>query len=258
MDLAQRLLVVLRDMAVHHHAPLAAIRRLAVLGCSFLVDAPLLAQHLRSAGDAGADRQDAQPVLAGGDHARGRDGAGAGDREMRVAVGREMQPRLLQLEPVGLHGDRLLALEQAHDRLQRLLHAGPLGRGIDAHHVGVRRQRARAAAQHGAAARHVVELHEAVRDHQGVVIGQAGDAGAQTDVARALDGGADEDFRRRDGLPAGGMMLADPGFVVAQLVDPLDQLHVARHRERRVLAHAMERRQEDAERKSLVITGLCH
>ena len=67
------------------------------------------------------------------------------------------------------------------------LHARALGRGLDAHHVGVGRQRARAAAQHGAAARHVVELHEAVRHHQRVVIGQAGDARAQPDVARALD-----------------------------------------------------------------------
>ncbi len=106
-----------------------------------------------------------------------------------------------------------------------------LGRGLDAHHVGVGRQRARAAAQHGAAARHVVELHEAVRHHQRVVIGQAGHARAQPDVARALDRGADEHFRRGDGLPAGGMVLADPGLVEAQLVDPLDQLHVARHAE---------------------------
>ena len=258
MDLAQRLLVVLRHVGVHDDAPLGTVRGLAVLGRRLLVDAPLLAEHLRSAGNAGADREDAQPMLAGRDHARGRDGAGAGDGEMRVAVGREMEPRLLQLEPVGLHRDRLLAFEQAHDRLQRLLHARPLGRGIDAHHVGVGRQRAGAATHHRAAARHVVELHEAVRDHQRVVVGQAGHARAEPDVARALDGGGDENFRRGDGFPAGGVMLADPRLVEAQLVDPLDQLHVARHRERRVFAHAMERRQEDAERQSLVIARLCH
>ena len=53
-------------------------------------------------------------------------------------------------------------------------------------------------------------------------------------------------------------MLADPGLVVAELVDPLDQLHVARHAERRVLADPMERGEEDAERQPLVIAGLCH
>ena len=37
-------------------------------------------------------------------------------------------------------------------------------------------------AEHGAAARHVVELDHAVGDHQGVVIGQRDDAGAELDV----------------------------------------------------------------------------
>ena len=104
-----------------------------------------------------------------------------------------------------------------------------------------------ATAQHHAAFRHVIELHHAVRDHQRMVIRQAGDARAKADVARALDGGADEHFRGRDGLPAGGMMLADPGLVVAQLVDPPDQLHVARHAERRVLADPVEGCEKDAE-----------
>ena len=31
-----------------------------------------------------------------------------------------------------------------------------------------------------------------------------------------------------DQLPARGVVLADPGLVVAQMVEPLDQLHVAR------------------------------
>ena len=52
-------------------------------------------------------------------------------------------------------------------------------RGLDAQHVGVRGQRAGAAAEHRAAAGHVVELHPALRDHERMVVGQAGDAGAQ-------------------------------------------------------------------------------
>jgi len=119
---------------------------------------------------------------------RAREGEGEGS---------EVQPRLLELEPVGLHGDRLLAFQQRHDGGERLLHAVALGRGIDAHHVGVRRQRARAAAQHGPPARHMVELHEAVRDHQRVMIRQAGHARAEADVARSLDGGPEEHLRPR-------------------------------------------------------------
>ena len=134
------------------------------------------------------------PCLPGGDHAERRDRAGDRDLEMRIGVGREMQPRLVQLEPVGLHRDRLLAVQQPHDRVQRLQHARTLRAGFDAQHVGVRRQRARAAAQHGAAARHVVELHEALRHHERMVIRQAGHAGAEPDVLGALGGGGDEQF----------------------------------------------------------------
>ena len=98
-----------------------------------------------------------------------------------------------------------------------LVHHPPLVLGLDAHHVGVRHQRARAAAQHGAAARHVVELDEALRHQERVVVGQAGDARAEHDVLGALGRGADEDLRRGDDLPAGGVVLADPGLVVAEL-----------------------------------------
>ena len=51
----------------------------------------------------------------------------------------------------------------------------------------------------------------------------------------------------RDQFPAGGMMLADPGLVVAEPVQPLEQLDIAVDRQRRVFADAMERCQEDAE-----------
>ena len=128
MDLAQRLLVVLGDVHVDHEAPLRAVGLVAVLGRRLLVDLPLLGQRLGPAGQAGADRQHAEAVLAGRDHARRRDGAGHRDGEMRIGVRREMQARLPQLEPVGLHRDRLLALQELHDGVERLVHAVALGR----------------------------------------------------------------------------------------------------------------------------------
>jgi hypothetical protein len=51
--------------------------------------------------------------------------------------------------------------------------------------VGVAHQRAGPAAQHDPPARHVVELHEALRHEEGMVIGQARHAAAQADVAGA-------------------------------------------------------------------------
>src|SRR5712692_6555949 len=42
-------------------------------------------------------------------------------------------------------------------------------------------------------------------------------------------------------------MLADPDLVVAQVIEPLDQLHVAVDGQGRILAYSMERSEEDAE-----------
>ena len=123
---------------------------------------------------------------------------------------------------------------------------------LDAHHVGVGDERAGTAAEHGAAARHVVELHEALRHQERMVVGQARHARAEHDVLGALGGGGDEDLGRGDQLPAGRVVLADPHLVVAEVVEPLDQLHVAVEGQRRILADAVERCQEDAELHSFV------
>ena len=67
------------------------------------------------------------------------------------------------------------------------------------------------------------------------------------DVARALGGGGDHDLGRGDQLPPRRVVLADPDLVVAQVVEPLDQLHVAVDRECRVLPHPVKWSQENAE-----------
>ena len=204
------------DVDVHDHAPVAAVHGLAVAGGFLLGDLPLAGDGLEAAGHAGAQREDADAVLAGGGRAAGREGAGDGDGEVGVAVGAEMEAGLLHLEPVGLAGDGGVAGQQRHDGLEAFVHAAALCVGLDAEHVGVGHQGAGAAAEHGPPARHVVELDEALRHEEGVVVGQAGDAGAEADVPGALGGGGDDQLGRGDDLPAGGVMLADPGLVVAQ------------------------------------------
>ena len=92
-------------------------------------------------------------------------------------------------EPVGLHRDRLAA-QQRHDRVERLVHARPLRVGGDAEHVRVGGELARTAAEHRAAAREVVEQHEAIGEHQRVVIGERVHAAAEPDVLRARRGRA--------------------------------------------------------------------
>ena len=112
---------------------------------------------------------------------------------------------------------------------------------------GVRDQRAGPDAEHDAAAREVVEQHHAVRHHERVVVRQRDDAGAELDVLRALRGDADEHLRRGDDLPAGAVVLADPGLVEAEVVEPLQQLQVALQGQRRVLAELVEGSHERTE-----------
>ena len=159
----------------------------------------------------------------------------------------QLQAGLDQGEPVGLHGHRLLALQQEQDRLERLLHHVALAGRVDAHHEGVRGQRAGPDPDHQAAPGQVVEQHHAVGQDEGVVVGQRRHAGAQADGSGALGGGGDEDLRGGDDLVSGRMVLAEPGLVEPERVQVLDQLQIALEGQRRVLAHRMERRQEDAE-----------
>ena len=61
-----------------------------------------------------------------------------------------------------------------------------------------------------AAAGEVVEQHDAVGHHQGVVVGEAHDPGPQPDVPGALGRHGQEDLGGGDRLPAGAVVLARP------------------------------------------------
>jgi hypothetical protein len=112
-------------------------------------------------------------------------GAGAGRRDLgrhrhlhvRTRVRHELQPRLLDAEPVGDLRDRLAAQERDED-VQRLFHHVALAQGVDAHHEGIGGQRARPHAEHEAALQLVVELLDAVGQDERMVVGQRGHARA--------------------------------------------------------------------------------
>ena len=201
-----------------------------------------------------ADRQHADAVLAGRHGADRR--ARAGDRHLhgRLRVGHQLQPGLVQGEPVGLAVDGA-ALHQLHDAIEQFGHAPALVGGLQPDLVGIVDQRARADPEHRPAASHVVELHHARGQRERVMIGQRHDAGAEPDVARALDRAGDEHLRAGDDLEAARMMLADPGLVIVEAVEMLDQLHVAFDRKRRVLAQRMEGREEDSGSEIAVLHG---
>src|SRR5262249_30129886 len=71
----------------------------------------------------------------------------------------------------------------------------------------------------------------------------------ETDPARAGGRVGDEELRRSDDLVAAGVVLADPGLVVAARLEVLDQTEVAMELLGRVLVVGMERREEHSEAK---------
>ena len=73
-----------------------------------------------------------------------------------------------------------------------------------------------------------------------MVIAQAHDAGAEADVTGAACGGGDKYLGRGYGLPASAVMLADPGFVEPEVVQPLDQLQISLQGQCRVLTHPVK------------------
>ena len=161
--------------------------------------------------------------------------------------GRTCSRAVAHREPVGLPGDRLVAAEQGEDRLERLLHHPALVDRVDAHDVGVGRQRAGSGAEDDPAAGEVVEQHQPVGHQPRVVVGQRDDAGAELDVLGALGGGGDEDLGAADELVAAGVVLAEPGLVVAEAVEGDDPVEVVLEGQRRALPDGVERGEEDAE-----------
>ena len=248
--LLKSLLAGVGQMNGQHQPPFKAIHRLVMFRRRFLADVPQLLQigALRHLGIPGrGDGQHRRPVLAGQRHARRRLHRGHRNGHMRRLVRAQLQHRFLQHEPVAFVGNRLLFGEQAHNHAQGFVHPQPLLGGVNAHHIGVAGQRAGANAQHHPPPGHMVQLRHPVGDHKGMVIGQADHAGAQLDVLGAVGGHADKNLRRGDDFPAGAVVFPNPGFVKAQIVQPLHQLQVAFQRQGRVFARPVERAHKDAE-----------
>ncbi|OBQ25114.1 MAG: hypothetical protein AN485_24660, partial [Anabaena sp. MDT14b] len=72
-----------------------------------------------------------------------------------------------------------LAAQQGHQNIQSLVHPVALTRYRNAHHKGIRRQGTWTNPKHDPATGDVIELIDAVGQHQGVVIGQGRHARAQ-------------------------------------------------------------------------------
>ena len=246
--LGARLFARLGDVPAHQHAPIVAADALTRLLRGLLGKAPLRRQRGEPRVRVRPDRQGADAVFPRQHHARRAD-RGSDDERHVLLQRKQLQPRILQREPVALVRDAL-AREQPADHPDRLVLPVALGHRIDAKHIGVGRQRSGPGAENDPPARHVVELHDALRDVERMVIGQRDDAGAQLDALRPLAHRGQEQFGRGNHFPSRRVMLADPEFVEAKLVEMHRQFDVAAHLEHRMLADRMVGRDECAELQS--------
>ena len=94
--------------------------------------------------------------------------------------------------------------------------------GWQAEQVVVGGQGADADAQLVAAPGQVVEVGDAVRQLDRMVVGQQMAERAEPDPRGPLQGLGNEEVRCRAGLPGGGEVLADPCLVEAERIQPLD------------------------------------
>jgi hypothetical protein len=159
----------------------------------------------------------------------------------------DLQGGLVELEPLALVAEARLAAEEPDDDTEGLVLARPEQPRVDAVDARIGRQGTRSRAEHGAAARHLVELGDALGHVEGVVVRQGDHTRAEHDPGRALAGRGEEHLRAGDGLPPGRVVLPAPELVEPELVELLDEVEVTPVQEHRVLADGMMRSEKGTE-----------
>ena len=199
-----------------------------------------------------------QPRSPGqGEHVRPGPDPGDGDGRVGALVRPGVQPDpdlgvVLghPVAPAGVLADaRRRIVPQVQDLVQDVPGQGALSQRlrIEVQQLEVAQEPAGADAPGEAPARHLVELGDALGQHQRVVVGQAVDPGAQHDPLRAGQGLGDEEVGAGDVLPLRGEVLADPRLPEAERLQGHDLRQVHLHRLRQVRARRMEGHGEVAE-----------
>ena len=161
----------------------------------------------------------------------------AGDADRRMRRLQRLDVRLEEIEHrVGLGHRPELALvgpgrvigPHLQDDLQRLAgHVAVLpAHAVDVEHRPVARQARCGDAEIQPAVGEMVEHRDAVGEFGRVMIGQQEAAGAEADILGLQKRLRQQQVGRRMRLPGRGVMLADPGFLIAELVEPAQDLQV--------------------------------
>ena len=161
----------------------------------------------------------------------------AGDADRRMRLLQRLDVRLEEVEHrVGLGhrpefalvGQRPVLGPHLQDDVQRLArHVAVLaGHAVDIEHRPVARQAGRGDAEIQPAVGEMVEHRDAIGEFGRVVIRQQEPAGAEADVLGLQERLRQQQVRRGMRLPRRGVVLADPGLLVAELVEPAQHLQI--------------------------------
>ena len=245
VDVGERFLPGLGDVDRPDHAPSTAVHRPSFVGRGIVGDLPVGPEGVVPRGHGGSDAEQSEVMCPGELGGVRCDRRRDGDFRVRVRVRAQLAGGVRQVEPVGSFGHGL-AVEQPQDDLEALLHAVSLCRHRDPEHRRIGRQQSGPDTEHDASLGLVIELDDAVRDHQGVVVRQRHHAGAESDALGSFGSGGDEQLGAGDDLVARRVVFADPCLGVSESVEVFHQFEVALDGQRRVLVDGVERCQEDA------------
>ena len=140
----------------------------------------------------------------------------------------EHRVRLGHRPELALVGEGRGLAPELQDDLQRLArHVAVLaGHAVDIEHRPVARQAAGGDAEIEPALGEMIEHRDAVGEFGRMMIGQQETAGADADVLGLQQRLRDQQVGRGMRLPGCGVMLADPGLLVAELIEPAQHLQV--------------------------------
>ena len=255
-DVGDRLLAGLRQVDAARQPPVRARDRRAHASSNPFQAVPALAQGAVLAGILARGHQQHRGVLGRQREAVVAAGRRHRDRQARLLIAAKLQPHVLERPEIAVMADRIGGFQQPDDHLERLgHHRVELGIGqLEQPLVGD--QVARPDAQDRPALGQVVEKRDTLGDMERVVEGQAHHRGTELDPMRGGGRHRQRHLRRRHGLPAARMVLADEELVVIQLVRQVDELDVALERERRVLGRVVHRHHEEREFHGLSSVGI--
>ena len=153
----------------------------------------------------------------------------------------------MKFEPVAHVVKRLGLGKEAHDYPERLGHHLPQTAGVEPKHQRIGKMPAGSDAEVDAPPGQVVKQDDPIGDNERMVVRQADRSRPEADVPGPLSSHREKEFWAGDWLPAAAVVFADPHFVVAERVEPLDEFEVSMERQRRVVVRRVKRGHEGAE-----------